>query len=126
MDTQTAGVNLVRFLKHRAGNYLRGALTYSDDGYEMLYLREDLQRVRLESEVDSIVTRLSEGSKETEEEAFPFGEFHGSVRCFDEATLLHFPLNGAGVAVSLDPGATTDLNTFAGQCLDQIHENPPV
>jgi len=126
MDAQTAGSNLVWFLKQRAGKHLRGALLYTEDSYEMLYLRDDLRRVRLQSEVDSIVARLREGSKETEEESFPFGDFHGSVRCFEDATLLHFPIDGAGVAVSLDPEATTDLNTFAGQCLEQIHEDPPV
>ena len=126
MDAQTAGHNLVQFLKRRAGNHLRGALVYTEDKYEMLYLRDDLEHSRLESEVDSIVTHLRKSSKGAEQRAFPFGDFHGSVRCFDHATLLHFPLNGAGVAISLDPEATTDLNTFAGQCLERIHENPPV
>jgi hypothetical protein len=126
MDDQTAGRNLVWFLKERAGKHLRGVLLYTEDGYEMLYLRDDLRNARLKSEVDSIVSRLREGSKETEEAVFPFGDFHGSVRCFDDATFLHFPLDSAGVAVSLDPEATTDLNTFAGKCLEQIHENPPV
>jgi hypothetical protein len=126
VSSKPSAERLVRFLKREAGEYLRGALLYDDDGYEMLYLRNDLQRVRLRSEVDTIVSRLREGSKASEEETFPFGEFHGSVRCFEDATLLHFPMNGGGVAVSLDPGAARNLNTFAGECLEQIHANPPV
>lgn len=126
MEPPRAGINLVRFLKHRAGNHLRGALMYTDDEYEMLYLRDDLQRVRLRSEVERIVVELRQHSKESEGETFPFGEFHGSVRCFDDATLLHFPVDGGGVVVSLDPEATTDLNTFAGHCLERLHANPPV
>lgn len=106
--------------------YLRGIVVYSEEEYEVLYLRDELQEVRLRSELDSIVSRLRGGSKEQEETSFPFGGFHGSVRCFDNATLLHFPLNGEGVAVSLDPDAARDLNTFAGDCLEQIHETPPI
>jgi hypothetical protein len=121
-----SGERLVAFLERKAGEHLRGALVYDDDGYEVLYLRDDLRRTRRRSEVDGIVERLHDSSKGIEEAAFPFGDFHGSVRCFEEATFLHFPLDDGGVAVSLDPGAARDLNTFAGECLDHVYENPPV
>lgn len=126
MVTNARVDDFVHFLEERAGEYLRGALRYDDEAYEMLYLRDDLRQTRFRSEVDRIVARLREGSKDTEEAAFPFGAYHGSVRCFENATLLHFPLNGEGIAVSLDPEAATNLNTFAGECLERIHEKPPV
>jgi len=126
VNTKSPGERLVRFLEREAGKHLRGALVYDEDGYEMLFLRDDIRRVRLRSEVDEIVGLLRDSSKGVEEGTFPFGDFHGSVRCFEEATFLHFPLDDGGVAVSLDPGAARDLNTFAGACLEHIHENPPV
>lgn len=112
---------LVRFLKHEAGEYLRGVVRHHRGSMDMLYLRSDIREYRLQSQVDRMLTRIQPESHTAEEKAFPFGDLHATVRLFDDATIIHLPTGSRrGIVVSLDPGAARDLASFASRCLDHI------
>jgi hypothetical protein len=73
-----------------------------------------------------MLTRIkSEGTAE-EEQAFPFGHLHATLRVFDETILMHFPIeNQTGVVVTVEPEVAGSLNSFVGDCLDHIYEQYP-
>lgn len=112
---------LVEYLERRAGTSLRGTVAYDGNGTNVLYLRDDLQEVRLQSDVDRMLQRVRPESMSAEERAFPFGDLHATVRVFDETVFMHFPTgNDRGVVVSMEAEAAHDLNTFVGECLERI------
>lgn len=115
--------DLTEFLEKRAGELLRGIARYEADASDVLYLRDDVKRQRIRSEIDRILNRVRAESSPKEERSFPFGDLHATVRVFDDATILHFPTGvNRGVVVSLEPDIAQDLNTFVRQCLEQIEE----
>lgn len=114
---------LTEFLNDRAGDLHRGSARYDGDSSEVLYLRDDIREQRMRSEIDRMLNRVLPESRASEENAFPFGDLHATVRTFEEATILHFPTgSGRGVLVALESEAAQDLNTFVGQCLDRINQ----
>lgn len=115
--------DLTEFLQERADSLLRGIARYDGDSSDVLYLRDDVKKQRMRSEIDRVLSRVRPESSPKEERSFPFGDLHATVRAFEDATILHFPMGAdRGVVVSLEPGAAQDLNTFVGTCLDQIEE----
>lgn len=112
---------LIEYLETRAGEYHRGTLRYDGDDTTIVYLRDDIKKSRLTSEIDRMLSRLRPESAPKEERSFPFGELRATVRLFEEAILLHFPTgNDRGIVVSLEPETARDLNTFIGECEKRI------
>jgi len=117
-----SGADLVQYLRDRVGNALRGVIRYHQGTSDVLYLRDDVREVRLQSQIDRMLSRLEPESHSAEEEAFPFGDLYVTVRRFEKAIIMHFPTgNNRGVAVSLEPETAHNLNTFTTECLQQIH-----
>lgn len=113
--------SLLGFLNDRAGEYHRGTVRYRPEGMEILYLREDVEAQRLDSEIEGMLNRLRPESSRVEADAFPFGTLHATVRRFDDAIILHFPVeDDNGIVVSLEPQTARDLNTFIGECEKRI------
>ena len=113
--------HLVEYAQRRASDYLRGIVRYDRSSNDTLYLRNDVRAERLQSQIDRMLVRLEPEATSAEERAFPFGDLYVTVRRFEEAIIMHFPTGQRrGVVVSLDPGATRDLNTFTTECLQQI------
>lgn len=113
--------DLLRFLRERTGESLRGAGRYDADGYEVLYVRQDLARATLDAEVERMVAHLRNESRAREQRAFPYGELDGTVRSFEEAVVMHFPLpQERGVVVTLDPDVAQQLNAFMRECIERL------
>jgi hypothetical protein len=113
--------NLVDYLHDRAGQSLRGILEYEETDTDTLYLRDDLRETRLQSQIDRMLKRLRPESARAEEAAFPFGDLHVTVRCFDEAIILHFPTGrDEGVVIAVEPNVAMGLTTFAKECSELI------
>lgn len=112
---------LIDYLEQRAGDYHRGTVRYEGNDTDVLYLREDVKETRLISQIDRMLGRLRPEASPKEERSFPFGELNATVRLFDEAILLHFPVgNDRGIVVSLEPETARDLHTFVGECEKRI------
>jgi hypothetical protein len=114
---------LLAYLDDRAGDYHRGTVRYNAEETKILYLRDDLKKSRLSSEVDRMLRRLRPEATSKEKQAFPFGDLHATARLFDEAIILHFPTGtNRGVVVSLEPETARQLNTFIGECQKRLPE----
>lgn len=112
---------LSRYLREKCGDYLRGIVRYDRDSTDTLYLRDDIREVRLQSQIDRMLHRLKPEAGSKEERSFPFGDLHTTLRCFDEAIIMHFPTGvNRGVVVSLEPETARQLNTFVGKCLSKL------
>lgn len=113
--------NLISFLKDTAGEYLRGIAVYDTNGYESLYVRDDVRAEHFESEVDRMMDRLRQESRVRDHRDFPFDDLNGSVRSFGEALVMHFPHGQErGTVITLDPGVARQLNTFMAECVQRI------
>ncbi|USZ69850.1 hypothetical protein NGM10_15710 (plasmid) [Halorussus salilacus] len=112
---------LIRFLRERTGECLRGVGRYDADGYEVLYVRPGLERETLDSEVERMVTHLRSESRPREVRSFPYGDLDGTVRSFEEAVVMHFPLTQErGVVVTLEPDVARQLTTFMRECIERL------
>jgi hypothetical protein len=115
------GSEIVEYLQDRVGSHLRGVIRYHQESTDILYLRDDVHEVRLQSQFDRIVDRLEPESHSAEERAFPFGDLYVTVRRFEEAIIMHFPTgHNRGIIVSLEPETARNLNTFTTECLKRI------
>ncbi len=113
--------DLTTYLVDRVGQDLRGVLQYDGDDTKTLHLRDDLRQSEMQSRIDRMLRRLKPESMRAEEAAFSFGDLHVTVRCFDEAIILHFPTEQEqGIVVSLEPAIATDLTSFARTCSQEI------
>jgi hypothetical protein len=126
MDT-TASNDLVGFLRDQAGEYLRAAIHYTDDDYELLYLRDDLDDVEADATTDEFVAYYRQKSREQEpERPFDLGHDHCTVSIYDEAILFHFTQDeNVGTVITLSPEAGRDIIEFTTNCLEQLHLNSP-
>ncbi|WP_137286194.1 DUF7522 family protein [Halorussus salinisoli] len=112
---------LAVFLRETTGEYLRGVGFYDADDYEVLYVRPDLRRETLESEIERMVSHLRNESRAREQRAFPYGDLDGTVRSFEDAVVMHFPLpQEHGAIVTLDTDAARQLNEFMSECIKHL------
>lgn len=124
IDSSMTGSDLVEYLQDRTGDYLRGVVRYHRNANDVLYMREDIKEERLQSQIDRMLDRLEPESRSAEERAFPFGDLYVTVRRFEDAILMHFPIgSNRGIVVGLEPEAASSLNTFTTECLHRIHED---
>lgn len=118
------GSDLVAYLQNRTGEYLRGVVRYNKNTTDLLFIRDDIKKQRLQSQIDRMLKRLQPETHSAEEDAFPFGDLYVTIRRFEEAIVMHFPLaSNRGIVVSLEPDTARDLNTFTTECLRQIHDH---
>ena len=110
------------YLEERAGEYHRGTIVYDGSEIDVQYLRSDIAKNLMLSKIDRMHSRLRPESMSKEEHSFPFGHLRATVRSFEAAIILHFPIGeNRGVVVSLEPETAQNLNTFIGECTQRIH-----
>jgi arginine repressor len=117
------GRDLVEHLEKQAGEYHRATVRYDSDDITVLHIRNDMRESLLTSRIDRMLRRIRPESSSSEERAFPFGELNATVRLFQDAIFIHFPLgNNHGIAVTLEPETARNLNTFIGECEKRIQQ----
>ena len=118
---------LVAFLKKQAGNHLRGAIHYSKDGYDSLYMREDIEELYSDAKMQELVEYYQHQSTvQTAEEPFSLGNCHCNISCYDNAILFHFAQgDDVGTVITLDPEAGSDILGFITRCLKILHTDSP-
>ena len=117
---------LSTYLNERVDDLLRGVAHYQQDEFEVEYLRDDIREHRHREEVKMMLTRIRQEGTAEEEQSFPFGHLHATLRIFDETIFMHFPIeNQTGVVVALEPEVARSLNSFVGDCLDHIYDEYP-
>jgi len=114
----TGGDTLVAELRDQAGDALRVVAEYDRDGYELRYVREDVD-VRLTDRADAIHRDLVlEGiGREHLEDLFGAGDLRCSMHRFDEVTAFHFAeAKYTGLFVSVDSDVDLPLASFTDTC----------
>jgi hypothetical protein len=113
---------LVQQLQELAGDSLRVVATYDREGYEVRYVREDVE-ARLGTIADDVHQDLVlEGlSREHLEELFGAGELRCSMHRFDEVTAFHFSeAEYQGLFVSIDSDVDVPLASFTDTCWSSL------
>lgn len=102
---------------------MRGAIHYSVDGYEVLYLREDVDDRYSHEDLTSMSEYYREQSEVQSAEApFSLGNCHCNVSFYDTAILFHFAQgDGIGTVITLEPEAGRDIVGFITNCLRLLH-----
>ena len=116
---------LTDFLQQRVGDHLRSVLYYDSDGGEFLYLRDDVADEYDDAERENVLrdVRLEAVEKPHQEDLYAHGPLNCTVRCFENAVEMHFPLDEtSGTAVALDGEVFAIHNTFIGKCLEVMRE----
>ncbi|NHX35149.1 MULTISPECIES: hypothetical protein [Halolamina] len=108
---------LVSYLERRAGSYLRTVAVYDEESWEIVYLRDDLDRRSARQQTEKIYGGVKTGlgpSGLSDE----IGERYATLQVRDDAVLLNMPWNGSeGAFVDLEPGAASQLTGFIDECL---------
>jgi len=114
-------------LRATAGEALRVVATYDRDGYDPVYVREDVSE-RLGGRADAVHEELVlQGiGREYLEDLFDAGDLQCSMHRFDELTAFHFvAAEYTGLFVSVDSDAEVSLASFAETCKRYMDEGDP-
>jgi hypothetical protein len=113
---------LVDSLQAEVGDALRAVATYDEDGYDALYVRDDVAD-RLESRGDAvhedlILRGLGRGHLE---DLFGAGSLECSMHRFSDLTAFHFAAGEfTGLFVSVDSDTDVPLASFADRCKEWL------
>lgn len=112
---------LAEYLDQRVGDDLRSVVCYDEGECEILFVRDDVRREGLADDAERTISYLRHESLAREQRLFPFGSLNGTVRSFERAVVMHFPLTQArGVVVTLDPNTARQLNRFMNDCIERL------
>lgn len=109
MATKMAS-RLEEFFLDRVDEKLRSIVMYEEDGFEVVYLRDDVGEQYTDVEIDDAIDESRMESLAAPIYADQFAEDHGEltcmVKCYEYVIEMNFVLDdGVGAAVALDAGA---------------------
>jgi len=110
---------LVRALRDEVDDALRSVAVYDEEGYEIEYIREDVEGAYSTDEIEEVYDDLViQGlSREFLEQLFHAGDLQCSMYGFEEATMFHFTGGEyTGLFVSMDRTAGMDLDAIISTC----------
>ena len=124
----TVREELVTFMKDVAGEHLRGVLAYDENGFDVVYIREDIMQNRSgdASLADDlpVIHDLAMAEERLPAEVSSFGRYHATVRVFEQAVLVQLVVGESrGFGISLDPAAARQLSNFVQRCTGFLEEN---
>lgn len=114
--------SVVRYVRERAGDSLRVIAEYDRDGYEMAYLRDDLDREKVERRASVLHGYLSGSDRsEPDEVTTALGDPYASVQLRESAVIVNLVTEDrAGVLVSMETSVCRDLHGFVDECLARV------
>lgn len=114
-----AARRLERFVKETVGDDLRTVVLITEDGWEGIYLREDLKQNYSKSVYEETVElfRPTEDTRFSSDVTLPLGTRHASIFHHEEAFVMRFRYDwNEHILVSVSPEAGHDLLDFLGDC----------
>lgn len=119
----------VEFLRDRTRGALRLVGQYHANGYELVYLRDDLQgeysEYEVEGQMDSFRRDAKTGSQQ--EQQLAAGHQHCSIRVFDETIIFNIHHEEEiGTIISLDPVAGRELLEFIGTIIEELEQSTDI
>lgn len=114
-----AARRLEQYVKEAVGDDLRTVVLITEDGWEGIYLREDLKQEYSKSVYGETV-ELFRPTKDTQfssDLTLPLGTRHAAIFHHDEAFVMRFRYSwDKHILVSVSPEAGHDLLEFLGDC----------
>lgn len=112
MATKMAS-RLEEFFTERVNENLRSIVTYEEDRFEVVYLRDDVSGKYTDPEIDAAIDESRMESLAAPIYAGLFSEDHGElnrmVKCYENVIEMNFVLDdGIGAAVALDSEALSE------------------
>lgn len=127
MSTQVSEA-LAEFFRDEAGQSLRLVGHYTDDSFDILYLRDDLADEYDDGDFEASfeVHRRDQAAAAEQGEVVQAGDQHCTLRVYDEAIVFNFTqTDDVGTIVSVNPAVGRNLLTFITRSLKQLDANSP-
>lgn len=115
-----AAERLAASCRQRVGDGLRTVVEYDSDGFEVVFIREELRDVYDGSEYGELIreaVEVQEAVQRTDTESGPLGPEEATVHAFEQAFVFQFPVERSrGVIVSIDRDVGRFLGEFVNSC----------
>jgi len=123
MSTEAAQ-RLTTYCREQAGESFRSVVTYDETGYELTYLRDDLQSRYDENQFDWLVDRVRTVHNEVYRvgtQEGPLGEARATVHYFEGAFVIQLvPEADRGYFATFDSHVGQTLGGFINDCLQRV------
>ncbi|MFB6077386.1 MAG: hypothetical protein ABEJ80_00230 [Halarchaeum sp.] len=110
------------FLRERAGDAYRSAFRYDDDGWEAIYVRDDVRTRALERGASRAYEQIQQRQSLFPDDSLPMlGATQATTEVHENAIVMHFPESEtSGTVVSLDRSAAQQLTGFVLACQERL------
>lgn len=110
------------------GEDLRMAGIYTDEDYEVQYVKDEIDSADARQRAERYVTFVREdNNRTTDTGALPFDRYHADVRVFGGASIFNLPLSvkDYNVLFSLDSDAARNYRAIIREVHRKAYEKPP-
>lgn len=114
-----AARRLKRYVEESVGDDLRTVVLITEDGWDGIYLRDDLKEEYTETVYGETVElfRPTEDTRFSSDLSLPLGTRHAAIFHHEEAFVMRFRYSwDEHILVSVSTGAGNDLLEFLGDC----------
>jgi hypothetical protein len=116
---------LVGYCHERAGDGLRTVTAYDRDGFEVVYIRDDLANRYSRERFEQFVTPAREAHATLEPlhtaDELPLGSHAATIHAFENAVVLQLvEADGRGCLVSFESGVGSTVSEFIGECRHRL------
>ena len=122
--SQEAVERLTKYCRERAGERLRSVVAYDRSGYELVFLRDDLQTRYDQERFDWLVERANTVHEEVYTAGghdSPLGEAEATVHYFENAFVVQLLMAAdRGYLATFDSRVGKALGAFIDNCLQHV------
>lgn len=114
-----AAHRVTEYVKEKCGDDLRTVVLITEDGWDGIYLRDDLKEEYTKTVYGETVElfRPTEDTHFTSDLSLPLGTRHAAIFHHEEAFVMRFRYSGnEHILVSVSAGAGHELLEFLGDC----------
>lgn len=115
---------LVEHCRERAGEQCRGVIRYTEDDFEVEYLREELQGRYTKADLAGIVSlcrQIQESRSNRNTGELPLGESESGVLTYERGIVIQIPVSqSSGVLASFDRGVGRNMLEFINECQERV------
>jgi hypothetical protein len=118
----------IEYMTNFVGEDLRMAGIYTDDDYEVQYVKDEVDTVEARQRAERYVEFTREDNdRTTSSGALPFDRYHADIRMFDGASIFNLPLSEKeyNILFSLDPDAARNYRAIIREVHRKTYEKPP-
>lgn len=107
----------------RFGEELRSVASYDEDGFELRYVRDDVDALYDDRDYARVfrTLRLEAMDRPTQDSLYAHGDLLCTYRVYEDATVIHVATSETqGVLVSVDTGADVDIRTTTDRIIEVL------